>query len=235
MTPQKPRSLGLLILDRGLPLGAPYPNPKPGTMRHTATFDFPVISEIVPGALADKIIRGDPALDSAFTAAAQRLVERGAVALSSDCGFSVRHHAAVAASVHVPVAMSSLLLLPSLLRQFPPPAKIAIVTADSRHCDQELLRIGDSAEQARIVIGGIENGTFLHNERTVPVVPTNIADIVTDVATCVAQLRSAHPEIRALLFECAAFPLASPEIRRSTGLPVYDITDLCRLTMASIA
>ncbi|TGT54145.1 hypothetical protein EN809_038975, partial [Mesorhizobium sp. M2E.F.Ca.ET.166.01.1.1] len=67
-----------------------------------------------------------------------------------------------------------------------------------------------------------------------PPIPTETADIESDVMACVARMRDAHPEIAALLFECTAFPRVTAAIRLMTGLPVYDITTLCRLTFASV-
>lgn len=204
-------------------------------MLNPATFDFPAIVETVAGAWVENVVRGDPALEPAFIAAARRLVERGAVAISSTCGFSIRHQAAVAASVNVPVVMSSLLLLPALLRQLPRRGKIAVLTYDSAHCSDDLLGIDDPGERARIVIGGIEGGKFWHDELKRPAPPTDVAAIENDVAACIARLRAEHPDIVAILFECAAFPAVAPAIRRIVNLPVYDITDVCRMTMASIA
>ncbi|WP_245284332.1 hypothetical protein [Bradyrhizobium sp. WSM2254] len=183
----------------------------------------------------EKVVRGDPALEMAFVAAARRLVERGAVAISSTCGFSIRHQAAVAASVNVPVAMPSLLLLPVLLRQLPSPAKIALLTYDSTYCCEDLLGVNDPAERARVVIGGIEGGKFWRDELKRPAPPIDVAAIEADVAACIARLRDKHPEISVILFECAGFSMVASSIRRVTKLPVYYITDLCRMTMASVA
>ncbi|MER9670638.1 hypothetical protein [Mesorhizobium sp. M0203] len=122
-------------------------------------------------------MQGDPALEPAFIAAARRLVERGAVAISSNCGSAVRHQAAVASAVSVPVEMSSLLLVPALLRQLHPKAKLAVVTADSRVFQDDLLGLSDQADRDRIVIGGIEGGKLLENEYMRPPQPTDVADI----------------------------------------------------------
>lgn len=234
MPSQPPRSLGILLLDHGLPPGA-TPPPLLGSMRNPATFSFPTISERVPGAWADRVIRGDSALEPAYIAVARRLVERGAVALTSNCGFSIRHQAAVAASVKVPVAMSSLLLVPALLRQLPITAKLAVVTADATHFDEGLLGLDDPLERARVVIGGVEGGKLWENEMRRPPLPTELADIEVDVSTCVARLRAPHPEIAAILFECTAFPAVTPAIRRMTALPIYDIMTLCRMTFTAVA
>lgn len=233
MRSRTPNSLGILTLERGLPPGAT--TPLPGSLLNPATFNFPTILDTVAGAWVENVVRGDPSLEPAFIAAARRLIERGAVAISSTCGFSIRHQLAVATSVNVPVVMSNLLLLPTLLRQLPWSAKIALLTYDSKHCGEDLLGVDDAAERARIVIGGVEGGKFWHEELKRPAPPLDATTIETDVASCIARLRAAHPEIAAILFECAAFPIVSPVIRQLTKLPVYDITDLCRMTMASIA
>lgn len=235
MTLQAQRSLGVLHLERGLPPGASTRRPLPGSLLNPASFNFPVITETVAGAWVENVVRGDPALEPAYIAAARRLVERGAVAISSTCGFSIRHQAAVAASVGVPVVMSSLLLLPSLLRQWPTKTKIAVLTYDSTHFAEDLLGLPDPGDRARVVIGGIEGGKFWHDELKRPAPPTDVAAVKADVSACIDRLRAAHQEIATILFECAGFPSVASAIRRITKLPVYDITDLCRLTLGSIA
>lgn len=234
MEPQPQPSLGILNLERGVPPGATPPAPLPGGLMSPATYNFPVISETVEGAWADRVVRGDPALEPAYVAAARRLVERGAVTIGSNCGFSIRHQAAVAAAVKVPVAMSSLLLVPTLLRGLPKSAKLAVVTADSNHCGEDLLGIEDKTELTRVVIGGIEGGLFWQNEMKRPPPRTELAEVEADVVACVARLREAHPTIGAILFECTGFPLCAPAVRRLTGLPTYDVTTLCRMTLASV-
>ena len=149
MTSRTQGSLGVLLLERGLPPGAPRPAPLPGSIMNAATFDFPVISETVAGAWVENVVRGDPALEPAYIAAARQLVERGAIAISSNCGFSIRHQPAVAASVNVPVVMSSLLLLPALLRQLPRISKIAVLTYESAHCSEDLLGIKEIRPSGR--------------------------------------------------------------------------------------
>ncbi|MGY4408262.1 hypothetical protein [Bradyrhizobium sp. USDA 3315] len=228
-------SLGILNLEQGLTPGAPSRAPRAHSILNPTSYDFPVILETVAGAWAEIVIRGDPALEPAFISAAQKLVERGAVAITANCGFSIRHQAAVAASVKVPVVTSSLLLLPSLLRQLPKAAKIAVLTADATHLSEDLLGVDDPIHRSRVVIGGIEGGEMWQNEMKRPTPQTDVSVIEREVAARVAQLRNEHPAIAAILFECTAFPLVAPTMRRVTKLPIYDITTLCRLTLASVA
>ncbi|MCW1750220.1 MULTISPECIES: hypothetical protein [Rhizobium] len=234
MTSPTSPSLGILTLERGVPPGATPPTPAPGSILNPSTFNFPTIQEIVAGAWVENVVPGDPTLEPAYIAAANRLVERGAVAISSTCGFSIRHQLAVATAVNVPVVMSSLILLPALLRQLPQRGKIAVLTYDSNHLSEDLLGIADPVDRARIVIGGIEGGKYWHDELKRPAPPTDVKAIETDVAACIARLRAEHPEIAVILFECAGFPTVTSAIQRTVKLPVYDITDLCRITMGSI-
>ncbi|WP_188394065.1 hypothetical protein [Mesorhizobium sp. SARCC-RB16n] len=226
-----PRSLGILNLERGALAGESASDEAIEAFKER--LPFPVIAETVEGAWADNVIQGDPALEPAYIAAARRLVARGAVAISANCGYSVRHQAAVAAAVKVPVAATSLVLLPLLLRQFPAPARIAVIAADSSCLDDKMLAVQDSADRERVVIGGIEGGVMWQNEMQRPPPYTDPSTIEEEVSACLKGLRSKHADIQAVLFECTLFPLVSPAIRRSTGLPVYDITTLCQLTYAA--
>ncbi|UXN57586.1 hypothetical protein [Phyllobacterium zundukense] len=218
-------------LEPGFMIDAPSPV---GSLHHPATFEFSTIRETVPGAWAEVVVRGDPALETPFVAAAQRLAERGASAITADCGFSIRHQAAVAAAVDVPVAMSALMLVSMILRQLPAEAKLAVLTFDATHCGKELLDISDPSEQARVVIGGLERTQTWENEMKRPPEPTDAAILQQDVCACIEKLRQIHPEIRAILLECTMFPRIAQSVRRYTGLPVYDITTLCRMVMESV-
>ncbi|WP_245491845.1 MULTISPECIES: hypothetical protein [unclassified Mesorhizobium] len=194
---------------------------------------FPIVAETVAGAWADNVIQGDPSLEAAYIAAAQRLVARGAVAITANCGYSVRHQAALAAAVGVPVAATSLILLPLLLRQYPVTTKIAVVAADASCLTDEMLGLNNSADKARVVIGGIEGGVMWQNEMKRPPPYTEPVQIQIELEACIEKLRTDNPDIGAILFECTLFPLVSPALRKKTGLPIYDVTTLCELTFAA--
>lgn len=226
-------ALGILELDEGLPPSWPSPVAREGALLNPGTFHRPLITEVVQGAFADIVIPGDVSLEDSCVAAARRLVKRGASVISADCGFFIRHQAALSAAVDIPVVTSSLLLIPTLLRQLAPQKKLAVVAADSRHCTFELFGIQSPADRARVVVGGIEEGQYVKNALARPFVQTDIEQIEKEVAACIEDLRAEHPSIATLLFECTGFPVVATAIRRRTRLPVYDITNLCQLTLAS--
>ncbi|MCK1481397.1 hypothetical protein IVB25_01095 [Bradyrhizobium sp. 193] len=62
-----------------------------------------------------------------------------------------------------------------------------------------------------------------------------MAAIEVAVVACIARLPVSHPEIASIRSDLAAFPMVGPASRRMTNLPVYEITDLYRMTLASVA
>ncbi|MBX4921872.1 MULTISPECIES: hypothetical protein [Rhizobium] len=226
--------LGILELDEGLQPDSYSSAPREGSLINPTTFGRPAITEMVEGALAEVVIRGDTALETASVAAALRLVERGASVIAANCGLLIRHQAAISAAVDVPVVTSSLLLIPSLLRQLAPRKKLAVLTADSRHLSDHLLGIQDVVDRERVVVGGIEGNLYMSNALARPFVSTEVDQIEHEVGDRIARLRAQHPEIAILLFECTGFPIVAKALRRKTGLPIYDITDLCKLTLSTV-
>src|SRR3954452_4053300 len=100
--------LGVLMLDTRFPRGL-------GDIGNPASFAMPVRHHVVRGASPQRVVReGDPALLKPFIDAAQQLVDEGARAITTSCGFLVQFQAAMAAALPVPVWTSSLLKLPEL-------------------------------------------------------------------------------------------------------------------------
>lgn len=212
----------------------PRSDPPPGALSHPDTLGCPILREVVEGAWVETTVRGDPTLEPVCVEAARRLVARGAQLIASNCGFLIRHQNAVSAAVPVPVVLSSLILVPSVLRSLPRAASLAVLTYDSRCLTPDLLGAADDADRARVVVAGVEGGTYWHNELARPPVPTDPDVHEAEVLGCLARARTATPSIAAVLLECAGFPPFARAIRRTTGLPVYDITDLCRLALGGV-
>lgn len=88
MTSQAEPSSGVLLLERRGQLVQPNPTPLAGSVTNQATFNCPVISETIEGAWVENVVRGDSSLERPYIVATRRLVDRGAVAITSDCGFT---------------------------------------------------------------------------------------------------------------------------------------------------
>ncbi|MBX4962637.1 hypothetical protein [Rhizobium binae] len=230
--PESGRTLGVLITEGGSML-------PPGYVANPETFDFPIITERVEGAHMDRLWARDPSIEHALIVAAERLVERGAIALTSDCGLFSWHQSAVATAVNVPVVLSSLPLLPLLLRQTAASRKVGLLSVSlPSPYDEETLGLRSQTDRSRVVFGGCE-GAYEQSVKTCSPAEVTLSEKMTgleaDVIAGATRLRASHPDIAAILLTCTAFPCVAPTLRKQIGLPVYGITDLCRLTMGALS
>lgn len=203
----------------------------PGNLSYRGTFTFPVITQAVPGAWVSNVVPGDPQLEPAFVATARSLVRQGAVALTTNCGFAIRHQRAMASAVSVPVATSALLLVPMVAATSS--GTIGIVTFDARPLTDDVLRLAGVAEDERIAVVGLE-GTATWEIMSRPDAPITPAQVEEDLLVAISSLRKRELSLSALVLECAGFPVAAPRLREVTALPVYDVTSLASLLMAGV-
>jgi len=117
--------LGILMLETRFPRLL-------GDVGHPDTWPFPVRFATVAAATPDRVVQREPAagLLEPFVAAARGLVDEGAVAITTSCGFLSLFQAELAAAVPVPVATSSLaqvLWVQALL----PDRQVGVITIDA--------------------------------------------------------------------------------------------------------
>ena len=106
--------LGILMLDARFPR-------IPGDMGNATTWPFPVLYRIVKGASPALVVEGGAAgMLEPFIAAAHDLVDQGAEAITTNCGFLSLFQAELAAAVRVPVATSSLMQVALVQATLPP-------------------------------------------------------------------------------------------------------------------
>jgi len=216
-------TLGILRLDTQFPR-------IPGDIGHPDTFAYPVDIEIVSGATPDKVVhqRAHGLVDH-FCEAAQRLEARGCRAIISSCGFLALHQQRLANAVSIPLASSSLLLVPFLPVVFGMGGKVGILTASAASLSPDhLAAVGIAAdtpingipshtEFARVIIGNEAQG--------------DLAQIAEEVVEAACVLVARATSIVAIVLECTNMGPYRAEITRRTGKPVFDLLDLANLLM----
>lgn len=220
-------ALGILALDTRFPR-------VPGDVGNPETWPFPVRLRVVHDASPERVVRGRAeGLLDAFAAAGCALAEEGAGAVVTTCGFLALHQRALAARLPVPFASSSLLLVPLLAALLPGGRRPGVLTVDAAALTTEHL-VAVGADPATPVTGVDPDGefarTFVGNRPSL-----DRAAAEREVLDAGMRLVAAHPDVGAIVLECANMPPYAAALRARTGLPVYDLVDLGKWLYAGLA
>lgn len=202
-----------------------------GDIGNPESYKQPVLFEVVRGATVDKVVPAKaPPLIEDFVAAGERLIARGADAITTGCGFLVLNQAKLAARLAVPVATSALLLIPTLTRLLPSGKRLGVLTFSSR--DLTPAHFIAAGAPADIPVEGVaQDGVF---QKAIYEQPTDdsVAAREAEVIAAARRLIARHNDIGAILFECTNFPPHRAAVEAATGLPVYDVFTLIGMLRA---
>jgi hypothetical protein len=194
----------------------------PGDMGNPLTWPFPVLYGVVPGASAEKVVlQGATGLLPQFIAAARDLVRRGAIGITTTCGFLSLFQDQLAAAAGVPVAASALLQVPWAQALLPAGRRVGIVTISAASLTPAHLRAAGVPFDTPIA--GTENGRELY--RVIVEACKDDLDVELagqDVLAAARELLARHPAVGALVLECTNMPPYAAALRDAIGLPVYD-------------
>ncbi|MEP7099087.1 MAG: aspartate/glutamate racemase family protein [Burkholderiales bacterium] len=206
-------ALGVLMLDTRFPRIV-------GDIGNPATFDFPVLYRTVRGASPQRVVRErDPALLQPFIKAGRALVDEGATAITTSCGFLVLFQRELQAALPVPVWTSSLLLLAGS-------SGAGIVTVDAGSLASDHLRAAGAAPDTPIeglAAGCAFQRTLLNDEATL-----DTDDACAEVVGAARRLMARHQQLSTIVLECTNMPPYADAVRAATGRSVLDITTLLR-------
>ncbi len=206
----------------------------PGSMGHTDSYAAPVRFLQVPGAWTSNVVGAGADVLQSYIDCARRLEAEGVAALVANCGFTARFQKDVAAAVSVPVALSSLLLVPFAARLLPAGAKLGMATYDSNVLGEVHFNgAGWSRDELPVEVVGIEGSEAWHRMAD-PDTRLTREMVERDVIAALRGLIERHPEIGSVVLECSAFPLAADAVRRAFGLPVVDFLTLANMVIASV-
>jgi Asp/Glu/hydantoin racemase len=208
--------LGILMLEARFPR-------IPGDMGNATTWPFPVLYRVVRGASPEKVVlEGARGLLPAFVDAARELVQQGAEAITTNCGFLSLFQQELAQAVNVPVATSSMMQVPWVQATLPPGKRVGVVTVcASTLTPRHLQAVGVPADTP---VAGTEHGREFF--RVLIKAQSEDMDVDAardDVVEAGRQLCAAHPDIGALVLECTNMPPYAAALEAAVRLPVYDI------------
>jgi Asp/Glu/Hydantoin racemase len=193
----------------------------PGDVGCAATFAFPVRIATVEGASVDAIVhrpRGE--LLPAFVAAGRALAAEGCAGIVTTCGFLARWQRELADALPVPVMTSALLQVPVVTRTLPRRRSVGIVTYSAADLTADVLD-GAGVDRSTPVAGVEQTGYFARTIRD-GAATLDEARMAADTIAAARALTVAHPEVAAVVLECANMPPYAAAVRAALGMPVVD-------------
>jgi Asp/Glu/hydantoin racemase len=221
--------VGILMLDTRFPR-------IPGDMGNATTFPFPVRYHRVSGAAPDLVVRrGAEGLLDAFVDAARHLEREGVGAITTNCGFLVKFQQQMAAAVRVPVFTSSLLLVPIVHRLLAPDRRVGIMTVNAPSLTAEHLAGAGIDVGIPLAVVGMETEKEFTRVLLDDELELDVEAARDEHIRIARRLVGEHPDVGAIVLECTNMPPYADDIRRGTGLPVFDITSLVRMAHDALA
>ena len=208
-------AIGILLLDSFTPF-------IPGDVGNATTYDFPVRFQKVEGLTARRVLGKDPAAFVPLLEAAEDLAGQGVRAVTGDCGFLALHQRKLAASLRIPVFLSSLLQIPFISAIIGPHRKVGIITADSESLDQTLLSAVGVETTENLAIGGMEDQEAFSKAVMEETGVLDAGAVEKEAVSVARGMVEDEPEVGALLLECSCLPPYGRAIQEAVGLPVFD-------------
>jgi hypothetical protein len=211
--------LGILMLEARFPR-------IPGDMGNALTWPFPVLYRVVRGATPERVVlNAAEGLLPDFLAAAADLVDLGAEAITTNCGFLSLFQRQLAAHVRVPVATSALIQVPWVQATLPPGKRVGVITVSAGSLTPRHLEA--AGVPLDTPVAGTETGreffrVLIKGEKQ----DLDVGLAAQDILDAGRALVARHAEIGAIVLECTNMPPYAHALREAIGLPVFDIYSL---------
>ena len=208
--------LGILTLDTRFPR-------IPGDVGAARTFAFPVRIATVAGAdVAGVVHHPDDTLLERFIEAARALRDAGCLGVVTTCGFLVRWQRDLADGVGIPVFTSALLQLPVLARCVAQDRRVGVITYSAQDLDAPVLQAAGAA--ADTPVEGVDPVGYFARTIRDGAATLDRARMAADVVAAGQRLCARHPDVGAIVLECANMPPYRDALAAQCGLPVFDAT-----------
>lgn len=199
-----------------------------GDIGNALTWPFPVSYRVVRGAVAERLAQPepDPELLQPFIDGIRELEADGVGAILTSCGFLASYQRELAAAVSVPVFSSSLLQVPVAASGIRSDQRVGIITARAVLNDRHFEGAGWSSDDIPVVqVAPVEDSHFCATfvgdalEADIDILHREVGDLTR-------RLMADHPDVGAIVLECANFGPFSQTVRSVAGVPVFDLYTL---------
>jgi Asp/Glu/hydantoin racemase len=215
------RPLGVLMMDTTFPRAR-------GDIGNAATWPFPVAYRVVRGAAPGRLATAEPdeSLLAPFIDGVRELAADGVRVITTSCGFLAVYQRELAAAVSVPVFASALLQVPIAARVIRPDRRVGIITAKAVLTERHFAGAGFSSSDIPVVqVAPSEDGHFFATF-VEDAAEADYDVLAAEVAGVAATLVRDHPDVGAIVLECANLAPFAQAVRTAAGVPVFDLYTL---------
>jgi len=208
-----------------------------GSIAAPGTFSFPILFVPVTGACYETVIaQPDRRILNAMIAAAKGMEKSGVKAITTSCGFNAVFQAELSGAVSVPVVTSTLILIPLIAGIIGSSKRIGIITVDKNHLTRGLLEKAGVPDQTSLCVYGIEEtAAYTHISQNVRPDLVDRDGFRNDVVRIAELMMAETPDLGAIVLECTILHVFADDIKRITGVPVFDIVSLITYMCNAVA
>lgn len=215
--------LGIIILDDV------YPG-FPGDVRNASAYPFPIQYEIARDVDIHKLVvkEDKSACLEPAVRAARNLEAMGCRAIAAECGYFAYFQREVAASVSVPVFMSSLLQVPLAQQLIGPERVVGILVANAhyltdRHLESVGIRLGTNYAVGD-AMSGLQCKEFDHlwtQDLRTDSPSADYEKAEREFVSVASDFFHRHPNMGAMVLECTGFPPFARALQREIDIPIF--------------
>jgi len=228
--------IGILCWEEGTsPRGLVQLESFKGNSTNPDSYDFPVIFSHVPGANIHTILE-QPNINvmEKMVVYGKKMIEEGVSAIVTSCGFNAIFQKELSKRFTVPVATSSLMQIPFVATTLSPSQSVAVITANKKRLTRAHFRNAGVPDSLNVLILGMEECSEWNKIFISPFENMDLDIIRDEVLSIVSNALEKYPSIGAFVLECTDLPPFSQEIRKMTGLPVFDFITMVRYLVVAM-
>lgn len=220
-------ALGVLCWqEAGCPRGLQQLETLTGNSTNADSYSYPVLFRRVPGANINSVVLSpDFRVMQAMIDAAHELVQAGAKAITTSCGFNAVFQQEIAAALDVPVFTSALLQIPFVRAMLGVDKEIVVITASGRSLTKRHFESVGVSDLRGLKVIGLEDNKQWNKIFSAPEEEIDIPQFRADLVQLACRV-SEQGATRAFVLECTDLPPFANDIRQATGLPVFDFISM---------
>jgi hypothetical protein len=202
----------------------------PGDVRNASAYPFPVQYQVITGVDIEKLVveQDKSACLPPILEAARQLEKMGCRAIIGECGYMAYFQREVAASLCVPVFLSSLLQVPMSQQLVGENQLVGILMSESRYLtDHHLESVGIRPGSNYVVGGAMDDGRcqefnhlWTNGLRSDPP-GADFEKAQGEFLAVAIEFYSQHPTMGSMVLECTGFPPFARALQREIDIPVF--------------